>query len=75
MNITIENNQVVVNLDDFEFPLFEAMSGASLQRTCPNDFVGGTFLNKDYLNLWSESRRGRSRTTRGRTGGSRTAPT
>jgi len=25
MKITIENNQVIVNLDEFEFPLFEAM--------------------------------------------------
>ena len=55
MKITVENNQVIVNLDEFEFPLFEAMAGTGLQRTCPTDFVGGTFLNKDYLNLWSES--------------------
>jgi len=55
MNITIEQNQVILNLDEVEFPLFEAMAGNGLQRMCPTDFVGGTFLNKDYLNLWSES--------------------
>ena len=25
MKITIENNKVIVNLDEFEFPVFEAM--------------------------------------------------
>ena len=55
MKITIEQNQVIVNLDELEFPIFEAMAGADLQRTCPTDFVEGTFLNKDYLNLWSEA--------------------
>jgi hypothetical protein len=44
MNITVENNQVIVNLDETEFPLLEAMAGAGLQRTCPTDFIGGTFF-------------------------------
>jgi len=47
MKITVENNQVIVNLDEFEFPLFEAMFqnlDRKLQCSCEfRDFDGNDF--------------------------------
>ena len=54
MNITIEQNQVIVNLDEFEFPKFEAMfANLHLNKRLRCEFrefgFGGAYFNFDLL--------------------------
>ena len=54
MNITIENNQVIINLDEFEFPKFETMfANLHLNKRLRCEFrefgFGGAYFNFDLL--------------------------